>query len=209
MGLTSGLVDFAVDVIESLGYVGVFVLMTLESMVAPIPSEGVMPFAGFLVHRGEMDLWLVSIVATLGSLLGSGLSYLIGLKWGRPFVDRWGRYVLLSHRDLDWSERFFARFGTWAVLAGRLIPVVRHLISIPAGLAKMRLAPFFLATAIGAFAWNFFLTWAGMKLAENWETVKTRMEPFDYAILVVLFLGAVWFFWMHWKRARRPVVNPT
>ena len=110
----------------------------------------------------------------------------------------------LPHPDLDWSERFFAKWGIAAVFVGRFIPVVRHLISLPAGLAKMRLAPFFVATAIGAFAWNFFLTWVGMKLAENWEMVKTRMEPFDYAILGFLALGAIWFFWMHWRRAQGP-----
>ncbi len=202
MSVTAALVDLAVDVIDRLGYPGVFVLMALESMVAPVPSEAVMPFAGFLVAEGEMNLWLVAVVATLGSLLGSWLSFEMGKYLGRPFVVRWGKWFLLSEKDLDWTDRFFRRWGPWAVFIGRFVPVVRHLISIPAGLARMALVPFFVATAVGAFAWNFFLAWIGFKLGENWERVRAWLEPIDLAILALLVIVFVWFFAAHWRRFR-------
>jgi membrane protein DedA with SNARE-associated domain len=211
MSLTGALVDFAVGVIDRLGYAGVFVLMTLESMVAPVPSEGVMPFAGFLVARGRMDLWLVTAVATLGSIAGSWISYEMGKHLGRPFIVRWGRWVLLSERDLDATDRFFRRWGSGAVFLGRFVPVVRHLVSIPAGVARMRLAPFLAATAAGAFLWNLFLAWVGMRLGEHWETVGARLEPFDYAIVAVGVVALVWFVLAHVRQlrnARAPPAEP-
>lgn len=207
MGLTSGLVELAVAIIERLGYVGVFILMVLESMVAPVPSEGVMPFAGFLVAQGKMDFWTVVLVSTVASVVGSWLSYELGKHLGRPFVKRWGRYVFVSEHDLDLTDRFFKRWGVWAIFVGRFIPVVRHLISIPAGVARMKMAPFLAATAVGAFGWNAFLTWVGVKLGQNWDLVKDRMEPFDYAILAILVLVGVWFVAAHVKRARRAGVS--
>lgn len=203
MGITAVLVEFAVSVIRELGYPGVFLLMTLESMVAPVPSEGVMPFAGFLVATGEMDLWLVAGVATLGSLFGSYLSYEIGKRLGRPFVDRWGKWLLLSHRDLDWTDRFFQKYGVWAVFIARFIPVVRHLSSIPAGVARMPILPFMVATGIGAFGWNLFLAWVGLKLGERWDEVGHWLEPFDYAIVGLLVLAGVAYVVIHVRRARR------
>lgn len=204
MGLTSGLVELAVRIIDKLGYAGVFVLMTLESMVAPVPSEGVMPFAGFLAFHGELAFWPVVAVATAGSLLGSWISYEMGKYLGRPVVIKWGRYVFLSERDLDWAERFFHRAGgEWAIFIGRFVPVVRHVISLPAGLAKMPLVPFFIATGLGAFGWNLILTYAGFKLAENWERIKEWMEPVDYAILALMAIAAVVFVWLHWRRFKQ------
>jgi len=203
MSLTGALVDFAVSVIDRLGYVGVFVLMTLESMIAPVPSEGVMPFAGFLVASGRMDLWLVTFVATAGSIVGSWISYELGKHLGRPVIVRWGRWVLLSERDLDATDRFFRRWGMSAVFVGRLVPVVRHLISIPAGVARMRLVPFLFVTALGAFLWNFFLAWVGMKLGEHWESVRARLEPFDYAIVALGLLALGWFVLAHVRQFRQ------
>lgn len=203
MSLTAELVEFAVAVIDRLGYAGVFVLMALESMVAPVPSEGVMPFAGFLVARGEMDLWIVTVVATAGSVLGSWFSYEMGRHLGRPFVDRWGKYLLVTHRELDWTDRFFRRWGASAIFVGRFIPVVRHLISIPAGVAQMRLAPFFAATLVGAFFWNLFLAWIGVQLGERWEDVGSWLEPVDYAIVAGLILAVVLYVTLHVRRIRR------
>lgn len=204
MGLTSALVQVAVDVIDRLGYGGVFLLMAFESMVLPVPSEGVMPFAGFLVASGRFrSLWLVTTVATIGSLAGSWLSYELGKHWGRPFIDRWGRWLLVSRSDLDWSERFFRRYGTGAILVARFIPVVRHLISIPAGVARMKLAPFLVATAIGAFLWNGFLAYLGLLLGQNWERVKEVLEPVDLGVLLVLLVGLAAFVWAHVRAARR------
>lgn len=204
MSLTAGLVDFAVAVIDRLGLFGVFVLMALESMVAPVPSEGVMPFAGFLVADGRFpNLWIVTSIATLGSLLGSWLGYEMGKRWGRPAVVRWGRWLLLSERDLDWTDRFFRRYGTWAIFIGRLIPVVRHIISIPAGVSRMRMAPFLVATTLGAFLWNGFLAYLGYFLGAHWEKVKEALEPVDLAIVALLVLLSIWFAWAHLRALRR------
>ena len=203
MSVTAHLVEFAVAVIDRLGYAGVFFLMTLESMVAPVPSEGVMPFAGFLVADGRMDLWVVTLVATLGSLLGSWLSYEMGRHLGRPFVERWGRFVLVSHHDLDATDRFFGRVGAWAVFVGRFVPVVRHLISIPAGVARMRMDRFLIATATGAFCWNLLLTWIGMQLGANWERLGGWLEPIDIAVLIVGVGLVVWFVASHVRRIRQ------
>lgn len=203
MSLTGFLVEFAVAVIDRLGYAGIFFLMMLESMVAPVPSEGVMPFAGFLVATGRFaSVWTVTIVATLGSIAGSWISYEAGKHLGRPLVVRWGKWLFLSERDLDWADRFFRRRGPMAVFVARYIPVVRHLISLPAGMARMPLGPFLLVTTLGAFGWNLILTYVGYVLGENWEQVKTTLEPFDYAIAGILVVGFAWFVVAHWRRAR-------
>lgn len=202
MSVTAALVDLAVGVIRHLGYGGVFVLMTLESMVAPVPSEAVMPFAGFLVANGTMKLWAVVAAATLGSLAGSYVSYEIGRHLGRPFVDRWGRWLLVSHHDLDATDRFFVRWGAWAVVVARFVPVVRHLISLPAGVARMRLGRFFLATLVGAFLWNLFLAWVGIQLGEHWERVRVWLEPVDLVILALLVLAVGAFVLLHVRRLR-------
>lgn len=201
MSLTAGLVELAVRAIDLLGLWGVFLLMALESMIAPVPSEGVMPFAGFLVATGRFpSFWVVVAVSTAGSIAGSWISYELGKHWGRPAVVRWGRWVLLSERDLDRTDRFFRRFGTWAVFLARLVPVVRHLISIPAGVARMSLLPFLVATLLGAAIWNAFLAYVGLQLGENWDEVKDAMEPFDYALASLLVLGFVVFVWTHIRR---------
>lgn len=172
-----------------------------------------MPFAGFLVAEGRMNLAWVTLVATLGSIVGSGLSYEMGKHLGRPFVERWGRWVLVTSRDLDRTDRFFRRWGAWAVLAARFVPVLRHLISIPAGVARMPLGPFLLATAIGAGIWNLFLAWVGLQLGANWASVGPWLEPFDFVVLAGLVVGAGLYVWLHVRRirheraARRPAMD--
>jgi membrane protein DedA with SNARE-associated domain len=188
--------------IEKGGYWGAGLLMGLESMVAPVPSELVMPFVGFLVAEGKMTLIGAIFATSLGSILGSLLSYYLGYLGGRPLVLRVGKYLLLNQHHLEWTERWFDRHGSGTILISRFIPVVRHLISIPAGLGKMRLAPFCLYTLIGATIWNSFLLYCGYKLRQNWTMVEQYSKELDIAVVVILLIAAIWFISVHVRRNR-------
>jgi len=186
MGITAFLAEHITRFIEQTGYISVFVLMMMESMVIPIPSEAVMPFAGFLIFQKTFTFPGVIIVSTLGSIVGSLLSYAIGLWGGRPFIRKFGKYLLLDMEELEATERFFAKRGEITILLSRFIPVVRHLISIPAGTGKMNLPRFLLYTVIGAGLWNTFLAWAGFVLRKNWEQVMKYSHVVDFAVLAIL-----------------------
>lgn len=192
MSITESIVTFATNLISSSGYGGVFVLMVLESMVFPVPSEAVMPFAGFLVAQGTFGFVPVLLIATAGSIVGSVLSYWIGRYLGRAFVDRFGKYLLLNHHHLDLTDQFFARNGEKTVFLSRFIPVVRHLISIPAGVGEMNMKKFLLYTAIGAGLWNAFLLYLGMQLGERWTVIKQYGHKVDLVVVVVLAIAIVW-----------------
>lgn len=193
MVFTEFIVEWAVMIISSIGYFGVFILMTLESMIFPIPSEAVMPFAGFIASQGGMNIWLASFFATVGSIVGSVLSYYIGLKGGYPFVNRYGKYFLLEKHHLDWTVRFFDRYGEKTIFISRFIPVVRHFISIPAGVGKMKMGKFIPYTFFGAFGWNFFLTWLGFSLGENYTLIQKYSHPVDIVVIGVLVILFAWY----------------
>jgi membrane protein DedA with SNARE-associated domain len=178
-------------VVESLGYPGVFLLITLESTLVPIPSELVMPFAGYLAGRGVFTLPVILIINSTAALLGSGICYAIGAKGGKPFLQRYGKWFLLKQHDLDKTERVFARHGKWVILIGRFIPVVRHIISIPAGIARMPLRTFFLQTFIGSTIWGGFLILLGYYLGDNWEAVATKLKRFDLVIGLVVVVAII------------------
>jgi membrane protein DedA with SNARE-associated domain len=168
--------------------------MALESMIAPIPSEAVMPFVGFLVADGKWDLWTAIFAASTGSVVGSAISYAMGYYGGKPFVLKVGRYLLLDPRDLERTEDFFSRRkGTLTLFLSRFIPVVRHLVSVPAGTGKMKLLPFLGATLVGATLWNSFLLFCGMCLREKWELVQQYSHQVDIVVLAALFVGLVFF----------------
>lgn len=200
MGLTETLLHYITQLIFHLGYLGVFVLMTLESMIAPVPSEMVMPFAGFLIFTGQFQ-WVPVIVASgLGSIAGSLLSYGMGRK-GEAVVLRYGRFLFLNPHHLKWTEKFFARHGRKTIFISRFIPVVRHLISIPAGMGKMRLLPFIVFTAVGATMWNAFLTYLGVWLKEHWGIIHRYSHTLDLLVVgggILILIGGL--FW----RRRRP-----
>ncbi|NTW32816.1 MAG: DedA family protein, partial [Bacteroidetes bacterium] len=164
MGITEFLVPIITAFIGSIGYAGIFILMVLESMVAPVPSEAVMPFAGMLISKGEFTFAGVLFFSTFGSIVGSVISYYIGYYGGRPLVDRFGKYLLLDHHHLDLTEKYFQKKGDITIFICRFIPVVRHLISIPAGMGKMNIIKFSVYTIIGAGIWNAFLTYVGIIL---------------------------------------------
>ncbi len=177
--------------------------MTAESMFLPVPSEAVMPFAGFLVGEGTLSAVGVVLFATLGSLVGSLLSYVIGRFGGQPLVARFGKYILLDQEDLERTDRFFRRRGGLTVFVARFIPVVRHLISLPAGFAGMRILPFCLFTVAGAGLWNAFLTWCGYILRKNWPTVLRYSHVIDIVVVAALAGLLALFIVRHLRRRRR------
>jgi membrane protein DedA with SNARE-associated domain len=195
--------ELFIHIISSTGYLGVFVLMVLESMVAPVPSELVMPFAGFLVADGKMNFWIVVIVTSLASIIGSLLSYAMAYFGGKELIHRFGRFVLLDKEELEWTERLFNKHGSIIVLVSRFIPVVRHLISIPAGLAGMNLKKFIIYTLIGATLWNTFLLWVGIKLRERWELVHEYSRQLDYLVIAFIILVVAYFAYKHIRRHRK------
>jgi membrane protein DedA with SNARE-associated domain len=173
-------------IIEQMGYWGAAFLMALESMIAPVPSELVMPFVGFLAAEGKFSIPMAIIFTSIGSLVGSLISYYVGLLGGRPLVLRAGRYLFLNHEHLEWTERWFAKNGSWTIFVSRFIPVVRHLISIPAGLGRMNFLRFSIFTIVGATIWNTFLLYCGYKLRQNWTLVQQYSHELD---IVVGLLG--------------------
>lgn len=202
MGLTETLLHYITQLISYLGYTGVFILMALESMIAPVPSEMVMPFAGFLMHTGEFTILGVLLASSLGSIVGSLASYWMGRK-GEAVVLHYGRYLMLNPHHLEWTADFFCRYGSRTIFISRFIPVVRHLISIPAGLGRMHLVPFVLYTAIGATMWNMFLAFLGMKLKEHWEIIHHYSHTLDIVVVATAVLGLVGYFIWRRRQARK------
>jgi membrane protein DedA with SNARE-associated domain len=197
MGITEHLTHYITAFIAFTGYPAVFFLMILESMVFPVPSEAVMPFAGFLIAEGKMSWLGVIAFSTFGSIVGSSISYAIGIYGGKPFLDRFGKYFLINHEDLVWTERFFKEKGELAILISRFIPVVRHLISLPAGIAKMNFWKFLLFTILGAGLWNAFLTWVGFLLRQKWDSLMRYSHVLDIVVLAILVSGGIYFIYKH------------
>lgn len=192
-------VGFVVTTIARLGYGGIVLLMAVESACIPLPSEVIMPFSGYLAYSGEFSLGAVAIAGASGCLLGSLVAYFIGFYGGRSLVYKYGRYVLISHRDLDLVDRWFARHGGITVFIGRLLPIVRTFIALPAGISRMPLLTFVVYTFIGSLIWCYGLAWIGLKLGENWRILGDYFHRFDAAIAMILLIGAAWYLHRHWK----------
>jgi membrane protein DedA with SNARE-associated domain len=203
MGITEFIAAWGTRIIDTTGYLGVFFLMVIESMIPPVPSEAIMPFVGFLIAEGSMSAAAALALATLGSLVGSLGFYALGRYGGRPLVARYGRVFRLDERALDKAEAFFRRRGGITILVARFIPVVRPLISIPAGMAKMRLVPFCFYTIVGAAAWNAILVGCGIVLRRNWDAVLRYSKWLDIVALVLLVGLVVLLVVRHLRRRRR------
>jgi len=179
--------------------------MAIESAAIPLPSEVIMPLAGWFLIRspGHPEWWIVfaALLGALGNTLGSWITYAVGALGGRPLLDRYGRYLLISGEDLDTAERWFARRGYWAVFVGRLLPVVRTFISVPAGVARMDLSLFTVLTFSGSFLWSLLLAWAGYVLGANYDRIRTAFGPFDIVIVIVIVLLVAWYIVRHVRRA--------
>ena len=194
----------------AVGYLGVALAMAIESAMIPLPSELILPYAGFLVSdpsqlepitRGPWSFWVVVIVATLGNTVGSVIGYAIGAWGGRPFLERWGRYLLIRPHEIELAEEFFRKYGPATAFFSRLLPIVRTFISFPAGVARMPLGRFIAYSTAGALPWSMALVWAGMQLGAHWLDIRHALQPFDLAIAVA-FVGLVALF--VWWRLDRP-----
>ena len=194
--------SFIIATISGGGYLGIMLLMAIESACIPLPSEIIMPFSGYLVSTGRFDLALVATVGALGCNLGSAVAYAVGAFGGRRLIERWGRYLLMTRHDLDLVDRFFARYGGVTVFVGRLLPVVRTFIAFPAGIARMPLWRFHLYTFLGSWPWCYALAYVGYRLGEQWDRDPRLKQMFHefHAVIVALFLLALaWYVWRHWK----------
>lgn len=195
--------QFSTWVIDSLGYPGIVLLMAIESACIPLPSEIIMPLAGYLVTTGRFDLYWAATAGAIGCNVGSVLAYEIGYYGGRPLVEKYGSYILMSRHDIDMADRFFKKYGAWAIFIGRLLPVIRTFIALPAGIARMPRIPFHIYTFLGSWPWCFGLAWLGMKLGTHWQDLKPYFMQFKIPIILLLVAGTVWFVWTHWKNRVR------
>ena len=200
-------VEWATQLIGSWGLPAVFFLMLLESASIPVPSEAIMPFAGFAVSEGHMSLFAITVAGVLGNLIGSWITYAIGYYGGRPFVNRWGKYVLLRPHHLETSQRWFDKYGGPVVFFGRVIPIVRTFISLPAGFAKMNFWKFTLYTLLGCIPWVLMLGYVGVKLGANWEKIRPYLHYADYAVVAAGVVIVIWAI-LRWRRTRRANGGP-
>ena len=199
---------FLESLYERFGYVGVVIAMTIESCAIPLPSELILPFAGWSVSRGLVEpltsspwsYWGAVVAGVLGNTLGSLASYAIGAYGGRPLVERYGKYVLISAHDLALAERWFARFGEVTVFFSRMLPIVRTFISVPAGIARMSLWRFTLFSVLGAIPWVMLLVWGGMQLGDHWLELKQSLKGLDYLVAALIVAAVGIFVWRHVRR---------
>ncbi len=192
--------SIATKFLEITGYPALVVLMAMESMIFPIPSEAVMPFAGFLIADGKMSWFLAIFFSTLGTLIGSLTSYAMGYYGGNRFVKHFGKYFLMDEKALVWTEHWFSKHGAKTIFISRFIPVVRHLISIPAGIGKMPLKKFITYTLLGGIIWNTFLLYTGVLLQDNWTLVQKYSHPIDIVIIILFIVAIIWFIWRHFVK---------
>ncbi|MBI2098324.1 MAG: DedA family protein [Candidatus Wildermuthbacteria bacterium] len=197
------LANTVIFVIEATGYVGIALLMALESANVPIPSEVIMPFAGFLVWEEKLNWWFVIFAGAFGNLVGSLASYYLGKWGGRPFLERYGRYFFITKHDLDLGDRLFAKYGPITIFASRVLPIVRTFISFPAGMARMNIWKFSLYTFTGSFMWSMMLTYAGLITGENWDGLKEYFRTFDWLIAGIIVVLGTWWIWRHIKLLKR------
>ncbi|SCG86142.1 DedA family protein [Methanobacterium congolense] len=194
-GIVEFVSNFAIYLINSLGYWGVFIGMTLESACIPLPSEIIMPFSGFVVWQGttNMTLWGITLIGALGNLVGSLIAYFVGLKGGRPLLEKYGKYILITHSKLELADQWFDRYGYEAVLISRVLPIVRTFISLPAGISHMDLKKFVIYTFAGSLPWCFVLGYIGVQLGPRWEIIKGYFHILDVIVVVgiIAFLGYI------------------
>lgn len=200
--ILSTIANWIMGVISSLSYGGVIMLMAIESANIPIPSEVIMPFSGFLVAQGEMNLYLVGLAGAIGCVVGSIFSYWLGAWGGRPLIEKYGKYILISHHDLDLADKWFNRHGEITVFVGRLLPIIRTFISFPAGISRMNFWRFVTYSFLGSLPWCLFLAYIGQKMGENWEDIKKYTHGLDWVILVLIVVGIVWWITRHIKHSK-------
>lgn len=200
--IDTAVIPFLDHLYAAAGYVGVFLAMVVESTLLPLPSELILPFAGFLVSdstkiepltHAAWSFWPVVVVGVVANTTGSLFGYFLGMRLGRPFLDRWGRYLLIRHHEIERAERFFARWGSPTAFVSRLVPGVRSVISFIAGISHMPIGPFVVYSTLGAIPWTIALVFAGVQLGSNWTQIRDAMRPFDTAIVVACAVAVVAF----------------
>ena len=206
-------IPFLNNLYGAVGYLGVMAAMAIESAMIPLPSELILPYAGFLVSDTSQlepitgqpwNFWIVVVVATIGNTLGSMIAYGIGAYGGRPFLERYGKYLLIRPHEIELAESFFARHGGATVFIGRLLPIVRTFISFPAGVARMPIRTFVVYSTAGAFIWSALLVYAGTVLGANWKQIRETLQPFDLLIAVVVVVAVLLFVWWRIGMPGRP-----
>ena len=195
--ILESLAALIIYVISRMGLPGIVLLMAIESACIPLPSEVIMPFSGYLVFLGKYSLWSVGLAGAIGCVVGSVPAYYLGMYGGRPLIEKYGKYVLLSHRDLDLADRWFVRHGEATVFFARLLPVIRTFIAFPAGVARMEMKRFIAYTFAGSFPWCLGLAYVGMVMGEKWPTLRVYFHKFDLLIGAVLIAGIVWYVRRH------------
>ncbi|MFY9458052.1 MAG: DedA family protein [Candidatus Spechtbacterales bacterium] len=196
--------SFIISAIENTGYAGIAFLMALESANIPVPSEIIMPFSGYLVFQGKLNLLQVVFWGALGNLAGSILSYYLGYFGGRRVLEKYGKFLFISGSDIDLADRWFQKYGTIIVFASRMLPIARTFISFPAGIARMNVFKFSAYTFTGSLIWSYFLTYAGVIMGENWTRLEVYFRKFDWAIAALIVMGAGWWVWRHIKIHNSP-----
>ena len=199
--IIAAVATWIIGVISSMGYGGIVLLMAIESACIPLPSEIIMPFAGFLVSKGEMTLFGIAMAGAIGCVLGSIPAYYAGMLGGRPLAEKYGKYVLISKKDLDMADRWFAQRGEIIIFIARLLPGVRTFIAFPAGMARMNMSRFIIYTFVGSFIWCWALGYIGMKAGENWESLSVYFHQSHYVIIAAGLAFLVWYVWHHFKES--------
>ena len=201
----------------AVGYLGVLLAMAIESAMVPLPSELILPYAGFLVSdpsqvepltRGPWSFWIVVVAATIGNTIGSLVGYAIGAWGGRPFLERYGKYLLIRPHEIELADHFFQRYGAATAFFSRLLPIVRTFISFPAGVARMPIGTFVAYSTAGAFLWSMLLVFAGVQLGANWVEIRHALQPFDLLIAVAVVAFVVFFIWWRLGMPGRPRRSP-
>lgn len=190
------------DIIASAGYPGIFLLMALEGSFVPIPSEVILPFSGYLVSQGVFSIWMVALVGALANITGTLFTYTLARYVGLPFFLKYGKYVLVSKRDIERAHRLFERYGIPIIFISRLLPGVRGFVPIPAGVARMPLMPFVAYVFFGSLIWSFVLTYVGVVLGENWERIEVYTRPFHGLFVILVVLGAIWWVYRFIRESR-------
>lgn len=187
------LTDLVIQLISNVGYLGIAIAMTFESACIPIPSEVILPFGGFLVFQGRLTFWGVVFAGTIGGTIGSIVAYLVGLWGGRPFILKYGKYFFVSKQKFDKSVEWFDKYGEVTVFTTRLMPIIRTFISLPAGIAKMNFVKFLVLTFLGSLPWSIVLTYIGVKLGQNWESVSRLFHYADIAVVLFIVVIIIYF----------------
>ncbi len=197
--LITAVAAWIMSVISTMGYAGIVLLMAIESACIPLPSEIIMPFAGFLVYKGEMTLFMVALAGAIGCVVGSIPAYYVGMFGGRPLAEKYGKYILLSKKDLDLADHLFEKHGEIIIFIARMLPAVRTFIAFPAGVVRMNMGVFIAYTFIGSFIWCWLLAYAGMKFGENWASLEVYFHQFHYLIFAAGLACVVWYVRRHLK----------